>query len=244
MYGLGTGVGKGFLKGLKDSLHDIDSIMGKIIKQLIAKLKRELKIKSPSEVMAEMGAEIPRGLAVGIGRGQRDVDRAWGSVTGGMRVAGQRPAAIGSYGQHHGCQPIQVYLGGPKLPTPEQLHAMSLSLTHSRRERLPAAGGLMTLSPPQPCQPGELYDLFFSFYDYETGTLTNVAGLTLDITYGGQVGLVPDIAGPFVFGGAVVPGPEHDLADRHRAVRVPVGCPRHRHPARRLRRELVVRVRV
>lgn len=63
----------------------------------------------------------------------------------------------------------------------------------------------MTISPPQPAVPGEQYLLAFEFLDFETGVLTDPAGLTLDITYGEEVGFVPDFADPFTYTGNTSP---------------------------------------
>ena len=63
----------------------------------------------------------------------------------------------------------------------------------------------MTLSPPDPAQPGSPYELSFSFLNYETGVLTDPASLVLDITYGLMAGLTSDYAGPFTYTGASAP---------------------------------------
>ena len=74
---------------------------------------------------------------------------------------------------------------------------------------LPAdRGWLVTISPPEPAQPGSPYILSFSFYDYETGVLTDPTSLTLDITYGLMAGLTADYAGSYTYTGASAPAPE------------------------------------
>jgi hypothetical protein len=50
--------------------------------------------------------------------------------------------------------------------------------------------------------PGSSLTLSATFYDETSGTLTDAAGVTLDITYGTEVGLVADYAGPFAYDGA------------------------------------------
>jgi hypothetical protein len=47
--------------------------------------------------------------------------------------------------------------------------------------------------------PGQPWPLSFVFYNEPSGTLTDPAGLSLDITYGGEVGFVPDVAGTFYY---------------------------------------------
>lgn len=60
----------------------------------------------------------------------------------------------------------------------------------------------MALSPPLPAQPGQPYHLQFLFTNFEDGSPADPASLTLDLTYGESAGVVPDVAGPFVFSGA------------------------------------------
>ena len=56
--------------------------------------------------------------------------------------------------------------------------------------------------------PGSNVTLLLSFYDETSGSLTDPDSVTLDITYGTEVGLVPDTAGPFTYYGSAsaVPG--------------------------------------
>jgi hypothetical protein len=68
----------------------------------------------------------------------------------------------------------------------------------------------MTLSPPLPAQAGQPYYLYFEFFDYETGVLTDPATLTLDLTYGEEAGFVADIQPavfPATYDGASTPTP-------------------------------------
>ena len=55
------------------------------------------------------------------------------------------------------------------------------------------------LAPPALAQPGQPYLLSFAAYSFEGGDPVDPVGLSLDITYGGYVQLVPDYAGPFVY---------------------------------------------
>jgi hypothetical protein len=66
---------------------------------------------------------------------------------------------------------------------------------------------VMTPAPPTAAQPGENYYLAYEFYDYESGVLTDPASLVLDITYGQEAPLVPDVAGPFTYSGVVAATP-------------------------------------
>ncbi|TYB50233.1 hypothetical protein FXF51_56755 [Nonomuraea sp. PA05] len=66
MFDSGKKAGEGYLKGLQESLKALDKEMTKIVKALVAAIKRELKIKSPSQVMAEIGQYTMEGLSVGM----------------------------------------------------------------------------------------------------------------------------------------------------------------------------------
>ena len=65
----------------------------------------------------------------------------------------------------------------------------------------------MPLAPPMPAIPGQDYYLSLAFSSYESGALVDPAAVTLDITFGGQAGLVPDVAGPFQWNGSSAPAP-------------------------------------
>lgn len=54
---------------------------------------------------------------------------------------------------------------------------------------------------------GVPWTLFLDFYDEESGALTDPDAVQLDITYGQQVGLVADTAGPFTYMGSSTPVP-------------------------------------
>lgn len=56
--------------------------------------------------------------------------------------------------------------------------------------------------------PGQPFFLSFTFTNFETGTPVDPAGLVLDLTYGEQVGAVPDVAGPFTYAGATTEAPD------------------------------------
>jgi hypothetical protein len=52
---------------------------------------------------------------------------------------------------------------------------------------------------------GQPYTLTLSFYDESSGSLADPSSVQLDITYGEEIGFVPDIAGPFTYQGASSP---------------------------------------
>ncbi|MEU1559518.1 hypothetical protein ABZ504_03230 [Streptomyces mirabilis] len=100
LYDAGKNAGKGFLKGLEGQQKDIEKLMLKIATGMQKAIKKSLGIKSPSTVMAKLGAFSTQGLARGLVDGVPVLDRALDVVTG--RVAGAQPvlgrAAAGGAG--------------------------------------------------------------------------------------------------------------------------------------------------
>ena len=54
-------------------------------------------------------------------------------------------------------------------------------------------------------QAGQSWTLTLEFWNEQSGALTDPDGVTLDITYGSEVGFVTDVAGPFTYTGATGP---------------------------------------
>ncbi|MEU5192754.1 hypothetical protein AB0G86_01650 [Streptomyces scabiei] len=107
LYDSGKNAGKGFLKGLESQQDAIEKLMLKIAKGMQKALRRALGIKSPSTVMARLGAYSTEGLARGLVDGMPVLDQALAAVSG--RVAATqpvigRPAAVASGGG----QPVHV----------------------------------------------------------------------------------------------------------------------------------------
>ncbi|MFH9012544.1 hypothetical protein ACH4C6_14285 [Streptomyces sp. NPDC017943] len=90
LYDSGKNAAKGYLKGLDSQQDAIEKQMVKIAKAMDKAIRKALGIKSPSTVMARLGAYSTQGLARGLTDALPAVDRALGVVTG--RVAGARPA--------------------------------------------------------------------------------------------------------------------------------------------------------
>ena len=59
----------------------------------------------------------------------------------------------------------------------------------------------MTISPPTPAIQGQPVWLSIDWYNETSGSLVDPTSVTLDITYGSEAPLVPDIAGPFIWDG-------------------------------------------
>ncbi|MGW0372559.1 hypothetical protein ACWDZW_27455 [Streptomyces coeruleorubidus] len=89
LYDSGKNASKGFLKGLESQQKDIEKLMLNIAKAMQKSIRKALGIKSPSTVMAKLGAYSTEGLARGLVQGLPHVDRALGAVSG--RIAATRP---------------------------------------------------------------------------------------------------------------------------------------------------------
>jgi hypothetical protein len=89
LYDSGKNASKGFLTGLQSQQKAIEDFMVKIAKGMQAAIKKALGIKSPSTVMAAIGAHSTEGLARGLVAGLPAVDRSLGVVSG--RIAGIQP---------------------------------------------------------------------------------------------------------------------------------------------------------
>ncbi|GAB2714394.1 hypothetical protein [Streptomyces bullii] len=96
LYDSGKNAGKGFLKGLEGQKKSIEKLMIDIAKGMQKAIKKALGIKSPSTVMAKLGAYSTEGLARGLVDGVPVLDRALSVVTG--RVASAQP----SFGRANG----------------------------------------------------------------------------------------------------------------------------------------------
>ncbi|MGW4411157.1 phage tail tape measure protein [Nonomuraea sp. NPDC004702] len=103
MFDTGKKAGEGYLKGLQESLKALDKEMKKIVDALVKAIKKELKIKSPSQVMADIGQQTIDGLAVGMS------DAASGAVAAMQDVANQviskAAGSLASFGMVGGSQP-------------------------------------------------------------------------------------------------------------------------------------------
>ncbi|MET9729676.1 phage tail tape measure protein [Streptomyces sp. NPDC006458] len=80
MYATGIAAGQGLIRGLKSQQTAIEQQMLVIARGMSKAIRKELGIKSPSRVMARLGAFIPAGLRRGIESGRRAVDRSMASL--------------------------------------------------------------------------------------------------------------------------------------------------------------------
>ncbi|NUW33416.1 phage tail tape measure protein [Nonomuraea sp. SMC257] len=126
MYDVGKKSGEGYLKGLQDSLAKLDKEMEKIVKSLVAAIKKQLKIKSPSQVMAEIGEFTMAGFAQGmssmagavLGAAQAVVGQAVTAAQGAGSVAGMATGGVHRAGQIIGASQIAPMYGvDPKAAT-------------------------------------------------------------------------------------------------------------------------------
>ncbi|MFC5217337.1 hypothetical protein [Streptomyces coerulescens] len=129
LYDSGKNAGKGFLKGLEGQQKDIEKLMLKIAQGMQKAIKKSLGIKSPSTVMAKLGAFSTEGLARGLVDGMPALDRSLAAVSG--RVSGIQPvmgrAAVAGRG---GGTVIQIQIDGALDPqaVARQVRTMLLTL--------------------------------------------------------------------------------------------------------------------
>ncbi|MFM9681096.1 hypothetical protein [Streptomyces brasiliscabiei] len=131
LYDSGRNAGKGFLKGLESQQDAVEKLMLKIAKGMEKALKRALGIKSPSTVMARLGAYSTEGLARGLVGGLPVLDQALGVVSG--RVAATqpvigRPAAIGAGGGQSVHVQVDVHGAIDPVATAREVRRMLLEL--------------------------------------------------------------------------------------------------------------------
>lgn len=96
MYGAGMKAGEGLIAGLEKQQKAIEKQMMKIAKSMEKAIKKALGIKSPSQVMMQVGDMTAEGFAQGMTR-NRSVTPAWESMLNVPRPAGA--AAGGGGGQ-------------------------------------------------------------------------------------------------------------------------------------------------
>ncbi|MFI6534190.1 hypothetical protein ACIBHY_17145 [Nonomuraea sp. NPDC050547] len=146
LYDVGKKAGQGYLKGLEDSLAKLDAQMTKIVKALVSAIKRELKIKSPSQVMADVGLDTMAGLALGITTGgpmaltaitgvaNQIANQAAGSL--GRMVAGMQPggpvdASVATAGGRVGGSASTGLDGVPQGPPPASGVTVNVDMSNS-----------------------------------------------------------------------------------------------------------------
>jgi hypothetical protein len=101
LYDSGKNAGRGFLEGLKGQQKDIEKLMMSIAKGMQKALRKALGIRSPSTVMARLGAFSTEGLARGLVGGMPVLDKALSAVSGRFAATQPvlgRPAVTGSGG--------------------------------------------------------------------------------------------------------------------------------------------------
>ncbi|MET8765465.1 phage tail tape measure protein [Streptomyces sp. NPDC004658] len=80
MYGAGIRAGQGLVDGLKKQQKSIEQQMLTIAKAMSKSIRKALGIKSPSRVMARVGAYTAEGLRRGIDSGRKAVNRSMASL--------------------------------------------------------------------------------------------------------------------------------------------------------------------
>ncbi|MFJ1667325.1 hypothetical protein ACIOK4_13245 [Streptomyces bottropensis] len=95
LYDSGKKAGQGFLTGLKAQQKNIEKLMLSIAKGMQRAIRKALGIKSPSQVMAELGRMSVLGLQGGIARAVPRVTAAMNGVAGAMTSGVPSLAAAG-----------------------------------------------------------------------------------------------------------------------------------------------------
>lgn len=138
-YESGREIGKGLAAGLKSQLRVIEDAMRRIARELVRAIRQALRIKSPSQVMKEVGMLTGLGLAQGMDAaggvvraaaarmGARATDGLMLSARAAPRNSGTGPAQVI---QNH----ITLQVDGKTLARTMQVH----SLRHAHRN--PATG--------------------------------------------------------------------------------------------------------
>ncbi|MGW7715180.1 hypothetical protein ACWGKK_12785 [Streptomyces chartreusis] len=119
LYDSGKNASKGFLKGLESQEASIEKLMMKIAKGMQKSIKRALGIKSPSTVMAKLGAFSTEGLARGLVDAVPSVDRSMAVIAG--RVSGIQPVLGRAAVAGRGAGGMTVNLTVQVSPTADRL---------------------------------------------------------------------------------------------------------------------------
>ncbi|MYY08830.1 hypothetical protein GT204_07910 [Streptomyces sp. SID4919] len=119
MYGAGIQAARGLVEGLKAQDKAIERQMLAIARGMSKAIRSALGIKSPSRVMAAIGAHIPSGLVAGIEGGRSAVDRTMQGLVstpapGAVRAPGSGPAA-GAAGRGAGVHTVRIEVSGPEV---------------------------------------------------------------------------------------------------------------------------------
>lgn len=115
MYAAGAAATAGLAAGLKSSLAGIDKAITSMADQIVASVKKALKIKSPSQVMHDLGVFLPQGLARGIEAESAIAESAASKMAAGVEAASKMgPSAVNTA---HGIpSPPSTTQGMPQQP--------------------------------------------------------------------------------------------------------------------------------
>ncbi|MFI1701949.1 phage tail tape measure protein [Streptomyces bobili] len=111
MYGAGVRAAQGLVRGLQAQQRAIDRQMMAIAKSMSKSIKRALGIKSPSRVMAQVGAYTAEGLRRGIESGRTAVNRSMSSLVETPSPSAWALGASGRYTAGTGRTPRVVRIG-------------------------------------------------------------------------------------------------------------------------------------
>ncbi|MFD8556620.1 hypothetical protein ACFV1N_04915 [Streptosporangium canum] len=96
LFDVGQKAGAGYLKGLQESLKKLDAEMEKIVDALVTAIKKKLKIKSPSQVMADIGVHTIAGLIQGMQAMEERAVSAISSIAGKTVASAAKASSVGA----------------------------------------------------------------------------------------------------------------------------------------------------
>lgn len=110
MYAAGIKAAEGLVKGLTAQQDKIEAAMMRIAKSMEAAIKKALKIKSPSQVMQDVGHNTAEGFALGVIKNKK-ADAAWTSLLPRPRNAPGGTYQAGGGSGSGGPMVVQIQIG-------------------------------------------------------------------------------------------------------------------------------------
>lgn len=98
LYKAGVDAARGLIEGLEKQQAALERAGKKIADAITNQVKKTLKIKSPSKVMAELGAFAGQGVEVGVMKSIRGVENAGGTLSGALQEAMNLQGAAAGFG--------------------------------------------------------------------------------------------------------------------------------------------------
>ncbi|WP_327342720.1 hypothetical protein [Streptomyces europaeiscabiei] len=133
LYDSGKKAGQGFLTGLKAQQKNIEKLMLSIAKGMQKAIRKALGIRSPSQVMAELGRMSVLGLQGGIARAVPRITAAMNGVAGAM-TSGVPSLGAGGVPAVAGLSAVRTAGGASSTVVHQHLHFTNHGVIGSRME--------------------------------------------------------------------------------------------------------------